>query len=64
MRTYEKLEITSHIRLNPYSIGRYSMSMGDFKHMISCDWRLNPYSIGRYSMRNPTWETAEDMILS
>ena len=39
--------------LNPYSTGRYSMSIhntNDCIGFISC---LNPYSTGRYSMRSP-----------
>ncbi len=35
--------------LNPYSIGRYSMSLC-LDQLIQGTWGLNPYSIGRYSM--------------
>ena len=38
------------LSLNPYSIGRYSMSVYPGRSS-SRDVGLNPYSIGRYSMR-------------
>ena len=36
--------------LNPYSTGRYSVSMDYVNNYISID-SLNPYSTGRYSVR-------------
>ena len=36
--------------LNPYSIGRYSMSIDGFMSFSERQRGLNPYSIGRYSM--------------
>ena len=38
--------------LNPYYIGRYSMSMITEVIMERPLWSLNPYYIGRYSMRS------------
>jgi len=51
MRNRRGYNIGKMFCLNPYSTGRYSMSLNTLREYLRQLEGLNPYSTGRYSMR-------------